>query len=133
MLPMSQIKAFALLAAVAVAGFGAGAATMSRAETKPPVDLRERCSYTGMLQERLGLSETQRDSIRAIMRSHRPDMRALMSPIQPQMDSLRHQMREEIRAVLTDTQRERYDSMATRERTERARFDSTNARRGGER
>ncbi len=119
MLPNSKIKAIGLLAAVAVAGFAAGAATMSRADTKTPADFRERCSYSGMLKDRLGLTDQQRDSMRTIMRSHRAEMHALMQAVRPQMDSVRAIVDAEIRAVMTPEQRVQYDSLQARERAER--------------
>lgn len=124
MLPNSKIKAIGLLAAVAVAGFAAGAATMSRADTRPPTDWRERCQYSGMLRDRLGLSQPQVDSIRVLMRAQRPDMDAVMQPLRPQMDSMRTALRGRIREVLTIEQRMRYDSLLQREQTDRQRGDS---------
>jgi Spy/CpxP family protein refolding chaperone len=123
MLPTSKIQAIGLLAAVAALGFAAGAFTKTSA-APAPTDWRERCSYSGMLHDRLGLSDGQRDSIRALVRAQRPAMRALMAPMQPQMDSMRTRMRGEIRAVLTPDQRVRYDSLVARERDERGRGDS---------
>ncbi len=128
MLPTSKIQALGLLLAVAVAGFAAGAATASWAgEDHPGPRDRGRWSYSGRLKEELGLSDPQRDSIRLILRAHRPRARAVMDLVRPQMDSLRGELREEIRAVLTSAQRAAYDSLITRERAERARMDSTHA------
>lgn len=131
MFAKTKIQAIGLLAAVAVAGFAAGAATMSRADTRSPTDWRERCSYSGMLHDRLGLSDAQRDSIRVLMRAQRPAMQALMAPMRPQMDSLRAGMRERVRAVLTAEQRLRYDSLIAHEHEERTRDSSAGAPRGG--
>jgi len=128
MFAKSKIQALGLLAAVAVASFAAGA-TIKRADAAPPTDWRERCSYSGMLKDRLGLTEVQRDSIRTLMRSRRPAMRTLMSPIQPQVDSLRTDIRDKVRAVLTADQRVLYDSLLAHDREERR--DSTAATRGG--
>jgi Spy/CpxP family protein refolding chaperone len=127
MLPKSKLQAIGLLAAVALAGFAAGAATMGRAGGRRPADARERFSYSAMLGDELGLRADQRDSIRAIMRAHRPEMHTIMTTIRPQMDSLRARMRADIRAVLTPVQATKYDSLVTRER---ARWDSAGARRG---
>lgn len=127
----SKLYAIGLLAAVGVAGFAVGAATMSRADTRKSADYRERFSYSGMLGDELGLTTAQRDSIRAITRAHRPAMHALLAPVRPQMDSLRARMRAEIRAVLTGDQQVRFDTIVARER---ARWDSAapgrNARTG---
>jgi Spy/CpxP family protein refolding chaperone len=119
MLPRSKVQAIGLLVAAAVAGFAAGAATMSRADTRPPVDWRERCSLSGMLKDRLGLSDQQRDSVRAIMRSHRDEMHVVMEKVKPQMDSVRTIVDSEIRAVLTPAQQLQFDSLKARERAER--------------
>jgi len=130
MLPTSKIQALGLLAAVAALGFAAGAFTRTGSATAAPIDWRERCSYSGMLHDRLGLTDIQRDSLRALMRSQRPAMRALMAPMQPQVDSMRNNMRVEIRALLTPEQRVRYDSMIAREREDRNRGDSGRAAPG---
>lgn len=120
MLPKSKIQAIGLLVAVAVAGFAAGAATMSRADTRPPVDWRERCRYSGMLKDRLNLSDAQHDSIRAIMRTHRAEMDSVLQRVRPQMDSVQAIVRTQVRAILTPAQQLQYDSLVTRERAERS-------------
>lgn len=131
MLPNSKIKAIGLLVAVAMAGFAAGAATMTRADTKPPTDWRERCSYSGMLKDRLGLTTVQQDSIRAIMRGRRGEMHALMAPVLPRMDSVRAVLRGQIRALLSPAQQAQFDSLDARERAERiARKNGDSTRRG---
>jgi len=124
MLPTSKIQAIGLLIAVAALGFAGGAATRGIAATPAPTDWRERCSYSGMLHDRLSLSDVQRDSIRTLMRAQRPAMRALMTPMLPQLDSMRSVLRGQIRAVLTADQRTRYDSLLSHEREERLRGDS---------
>ena len=131
MLPTSKIQAIGLLAVVAALGFAAGAFTRTGVAAPAPTDWRERCSYSGMLHDRLGLNDAQRDSIRTLMRSQRPAMRVLMAPMQPQMDSMRTMLRGEIRAVLTPEQRTRYDSLVAHERDERSRGDTGRAGPGG--
>jgi len=124
MLPKSKILAIGLLAAVAVAGFAAGAATMSRAET----GRRTRdYSYSAQLAEQLGLTHAQQDSIRAIMRAHRSETMAIIAPVKERLDSVRARAREEIKAVLTADQRARYEDLIARDR---AHFDSAAAGRG---
>jgi Spy/CpxP family protein refolding chaperone len=120
MLPKSKILAIGLLAAVAVAGFAAGAATMSRADTS-----RRDYSYSAQLADQLGLSRVQQDSIHAIMRSHRAEMQAIIAPVKERLDSVRTQAREEIKALLTPDQRVRYEEMVARDR---ARWDSAASR-----
>jgi Spy/CpxP family protein refolding chaperone len=125
MLPISKLYAISLLAAVGVAGFAAGAATMSRAETgrRGARDY----SYSAQLAEQLGLTQVQQDSIHAIMRSHRAEMQAIIAPVKDRLDSVRTQAREEIKALLTSDQRARYEEMIARDR---ARWDSAAASRG---
>ena len=117
----SKLYAISLLAAVGVAGFAAGAATMSRAE---PRHADYGSSYSGRLTQQLGLSPAQHDSIRAIMDSHRAEMRAIIAPVRDRLDSVQARARAEIRAVLTADQRMRYDSLVARDR---ARWDSAAA------
>jgi hypothetical protein len=123
MLPRSKVQAIGLLLAAAVVGFASGAATISWAGDSgrrhgPPR------SYSEMLQNELRLSDAQRDSVRTLLRNHRPRMRAVMDVVRPQMDSLRDELRTEIRAVLTPAQQAAYDTMLSRERAMRARADS---------
>lgn len=124
MLPKSKMQAIGLLVAAAVVGFASGAATISWAGVESRKERHPRRSYSEMLQQELGLTDLQRDSLRTLLRSHRPRMRAVMEHVRPQMDSLRDEMRTEIRAVLTPAQQAAYDTMLTRERRMRARADS---------
>lgn len=134
MLPTSKIQAIGLLVAVAVAGFAAGAATISYASDHSRAaarDWREQCSFSGVLQRELRLSDVQRDSLRAIMRRYRPEMRAIFDVVRPRMDSVRARMTAEMRGVLTPAQQAAFDSLRERERAERARADSAAAPAGG--
>ena len=138
MLPTSKLQAIGLLVAVGALGFAAGAATMGRADTRTaaaPIDWRERCSYSGMLKDRLSLTQQQQDSIRAIMRGHRAEMHVLMEAVRPKMDSVRGVVRQQIRAVLTPVQQSQFDSLGARERAERSARErgDTAAANGGNR
>ena len=93
-----------------------------------PPETRRRCSYSGMLQRELGLSEAQRDSVRAVFRRHGGEFRAALQPVQPRLDSIRAGIRAELRAMLTPAQQAAFDQLIARERTERGRRDSTAAR-----
>lgn len=126
MFSSSKAWAVGLLVAIGVAGFASGAATMNyvgaeKSERSERHDGRRRCSYSGMLQDELGLSDAQRDSVRSILRRHRPEMNALFEAVRPQMDSIRGQIRVEMMAVLTPEQQEAYRLYQDRqrERTER--------------
>ncbi len=133
MLTKSKLMAVGLLAAVAVGGFAAGAATRSYAseERREPRPGHERWSYSGMLKEELGLSDAQRDSVRAIIRRHRPEMRAVYESVRPRLDSIRAHVNSEIAALLTAEQQQRYTELTARlraERSERMRADSAGRR-----
>jgi len=134
MLSKSKLMAVGLLAAFAVAGFAAGAATVSfasDARKQHRHERNERWSYSGMLQQELGLTDAQRDSVRAIVRRHRPEMRAVYVSVQPRLDSIQNRLRDEVRALLTPAQQQQYESLTTRlaaERAERIRNDSMRRR-----
>lgn len=134
MFTKSKLMAVGLLAAMAVAGFAAGAATMSYASDHRghgPRDRNERWSYSGMLQQELGLTDAERDSVRAIVRRHRPEMRAVFESVKPRLDSIQTRLRGEISAMLTPEQRRKYEALTVRleaERAERRSLDSAKRR-----
>src|SRR5262245_30743490 len=123
----SKVRAIGLLAAVAVAGFAAGAASRGWAEARAnaAVNWREQCSYSGIMDRELQLTQVQKDSLHAVIQRHRRAMRAVLEPVRSRMDSLRTQTRAEIRALLTPQQAAAWDSLQSRERAERAHADST--------
>ncbi len=65
------------------------------------------------LAHHLGLSATQRDSIRAILERHHPDMEGIWSSVRPRLDSLRKAIDLEIGSQLTPDQRQRYTQLVT--------------------
>ena len=65
----------------------------------------ERRSFTSQLTRELNLTETQRDSVRAILKRYDPAMRNVMESTRPAVDSLRRLIHAEITQVLTDEQR----------------------------
>lgn len=129
MLNKSKAWALGLLLAIATAGFAGGAASTNWLGHRG--GSRESCSYSGTLQRELGLTEAQRDSVRAILVRHRPAMRALFEVVRPQIDSIRAVVHQEVAGVLTPAQRETYQRLLARERAERAeraRQDSASGR-----
>lgn len=132
MFSQSKLSAVGLLAAVAVAGFAAGFATSSFAGGRR-ANGRERPSWSGRLTTELRLTPAQSDSVRAILQRHRGEMRAVFESARPRMDSVRHRINEEIRAVLTPDQQRTYERLLQRERerAERWRADSTGRDRAG--
>jgi len=68
----------------------------------------------GFLSERLDLTATQRDSVRAILERHRADLEKIWRAVHPQFDSVRSRMSAEISAQLTPAQRTRYADLERR-------------------
>ena len=68
----------------------------------------------GFLGERLDLTATQRDSVRAIVERHRADLEKIWRAVHPQFDSVRSRMSAEISAQLTPAQRTRYAELERR-------------------
>jgi hypothetical protein len=103
----SKTWATVLLLAVFLAGGAAGWAT---ARWRANLD-RPRRGPEGMaayLARQLDLSATQRDSIRAILERHHPDMEGIWSTVRPRLDSLRAVIDQEIGRQLSADQRQRY-------------------------
>jgi Spy/CpxP family protein refolding chaperone len=132
MLNKSKLMAVGLLTAVAVAGFAAGAATMTYADDDGPRRHdNSRWSYSGMLQQELGLTDAEREAVREIVRRHRGEMRAVYETVKPRIDSIQAEVRAEINAMLTPDQQQRYTALTERlraERAERQRADSAGRR-----
>lgn len=124
MLSKSKVLALLLLVAVAATGFFGGRAAAhvgNRGDCRRP----QRASFSGMLQDSLGLSDAQRDSVRAILVRHRADFDAVMESVRPRMDSLRLLVNNEIAATLPADKRDRFEQLRDQWRTERARRDSS--------
>lgn len=134
MFSQSKLSAVGLLAAMAAAGFAAGFATSSFAGGRRG-NGRERPSWSSRLTAELQLTPAQSDSVRAILRYHRGEMRAVFESARPRMDSVRHRINDEIRAVLTPDQQRTYEQLLQRERerAERWRADSAGHDRSGRR
>ncbi len=122
----SKAWAVTLLVSVAVVGLVAGAALQGwvagRHEHRGGRD-----PYSAYLRRELQLSPAQHDSVVAILRRHRVEMQALFRTIRPRLDSVRANVAEEIRGILTPAQREAYQRLLDRDRAERARADSAAA------
>ncbi len=125
MLSSSKLLAVALLAAVAATGFVSGHMTAAGDGRGCERGARERGGFPGMLQDSLSLTDAQRDTVRAILVRHRPEIRAMMDPIRARMDTLRGRINDEIATTLTPAQQQRFAQMRDRWRAERARHDST--------
>jgi hypothetical protein len=117
----SRTRAVVLLGAVFLLGAGAGALLLQATDRR--VEGRGGPGGRGPdWMRELDLDATQMDSVRAIysrgecaMDSVRMQLRAPMDSlfelIRPEVDARRTAMRQDVRALLSPTQQERYDSM----------------------
>src|SRR5207247_1067651 len=83
------------------------------------------------LDDHLRLSDAQKDSVRAILARHRPEMEALWREVHPRFDSIRTVIRGEISGQLTPAQRDEYVRLLAEQEHQRQRQDSANANRDG--
>ncbi|MFN2572161.1 MAG: periplasmic heavy metal sensor [Gemmatimonadales bacterium] len=128
MLNRSKLAAVTLLAAVFLAGGLAGWGGHEAAAR----DTRDRGrrgpdAVVGYLTRELKLSDTQRDSVRAIIARHHPETEALWAQVRPKFDSIKARMRTEIDAQLTPEQRARHQQLidkAEHQRRERSHSDA---------
>lgn len=131
MFNQSKLRALGLLVAVFAAGAVAGWGYQAWADSRDggrsrPRGLDATVDYLG---RELTLSPAQRDSVRAAFERHKPEMDALWQSVHPKFDSLRAQVRSEIRAQLTPAQQTKYQEMVeAMDRRHRA-ADSTRQRR----
>jgi len=82
-----------------------------------------------MIVDNVGLSTVQKASVDSLVSFHRQRMSDLDKEFQPRYRTLIADLREEIKLVLTDDQRERYEVLLAErdaERTARHRNNSTN-------
>ena len=89
---------------------------------------RERARHQ-MIVDRVGLSVVQKATVDSLVSFHRQRMSDLDREFQPRYRTLIADLREEIKLVLTDDQRERYDVLLAErdaERTARRRNNSRN-------
>jgi hypothetical protein len=119
----SQAKARLLIAAVFVIGFAAGALSLNLYQrftsNAPPPDPHDRASaIIQKMDEKMSLSNPQKDQIRQILENTRDkysEIRKKMEPMlkeyEPQFDAVRQQSRSEIRGVLTDKQLPEFNKM----------------------
>lgn len=111
----SRWGAVLLLVAVFVAGglVGAGVWRAAAGGRSSSHHHRERGpeGYVGYLTRRLNLSPAQQDSVRAVLRHHEPAMDTLWQTTAARFDSLRANVRSDIRAQLSPEQQQTYAKM----------------------
>ena len=133
MLNRSKLAAVGLLAAVFVAGGLAGWGGHEAAEREDHSPRGGRGgpdALVSMLSRELALSAPQRDSVRAIIVRHGPEIDSLRARVRPQFDSIKARMRAEIDGQLTPAQRTKHQQLIDHaEHQRREREDSAKGRR----
>ena len=78
----------------------------------------DRCAKSGdnrrsvaWLTEELHLTPEQSAAVDSIVERRHREMRAVIAPVRPQMDAVRDTARQQIRRVLTESQRTRFDEL----------------------
>ena len=86
----------------------------------------DRCAKSGdnrrsfaWLTEELHLTAEQSAAVDSIVERRHREMRAVISTVRPQMVAVRDTAREQIRRVLNDTQRARFDELLARKDSEK--------------
>jgi hypothetical protein len=129
MLNRSKAQALALLVAVLVVGGAAGWGLETWVHRPRP---RGPDAFVNYLTGELKLDSLQRDSVRAVLVRHKPQMDSIWKDVHARVDSLRLVMRKEIFTHLTDAQRTRYLQLVAEQAHQRN--DSTrDTTRGGRR
>ena len=120
----SKLVATGLLLAVFISGLIAGGAASALADRDEENDTgRTRRPYTEVLQEKLSLTEGQRDSIETILHGWRTSVHTLYEERDRRLGVIRKDTRAEIVSVLDESQSELYQQMISRDdsiRTERS-------------
>lgn len=106
-------NAVVLLVAVFVAGLVVGVGGLTVAERSgihlvPPREQHRPGGYLEFLSHKLELTPAQRDSVRSILERHRPTMDSMRAAVAPPFETLRKQIRSEIRAQLTPEQQQKF-------------------------
>lgn len=106
----SRWRATLLLIVVFLAGVGVGVAGLRllgpRRGGRPTTD-----RAVEMLGRRLKLRNAQRDSVRAVLERHRPELDSVWGAFRPRFDSLQHTIGKEIEAQLDPDQREKFTQL----------------------
>lgn len=121
----SKAQALALLTTLFVVGAAAGwglTSWMHRGDR--PSGRGDPEVFVSRLTKELKLTPEQRDSVRAVLARHRPQMDTIWSDVHQRVDSLRHVMRGEIFTHLTPGQRDRYMQLVAEQAHQRQAGDS---------
>ncbi len=88
----------------------------------------DRCARNGdhrrsrtWLTEQLNLTAQQAAAVDSIVERRHREMRAVIAPVRPQMDAVRDTARQQIRRVLDDAQRARFDELIAKKGSDKER------------
>lgn len=120
-----------LLAAFLLGGVAGAAvhATLERRSSPHEAGPRGPGDFLDRLTEDLKLTTEQRDSIRIVLDHYHPRMDSVWQSIRPRFETLREELRSEIRIYLTPDQQRQFDELLKRRDAERRRRDTTYAPR----
>jgi hypothetical protein len=118
----STLKAAILLIAAFALGAGTGSALAVRAGHRAgwggnPKERTE--EYVSLLDRSLRLTGAQRDSVRAILVRHQPEMDSIWQDVRPRFETLRTEIRSEVRTQLDAEQQRKYADLMARMDEER--------------
>jgi Spy/CpxP family protein refolding chaperone len=71
------------------------------------------------LTEQLNLTAEQSAAVDSILERRHREMRAVIAPVRPRMDEVRDTARQQIRRVLDDAQRARFDALIAKKHSEK--------------
>ena len=77
--------------------------------------IRETDAYFDTLKRELTLNPEQENSMQTILNRTRDEYKAVCADVRPRYDVVRSHAREQMRALLTPEQQERFDSIVTQE------------------
>lgn len=113
-----KVRAGLVLSVVFLAGIGVGVGGTrflshrhAREMAKLSPEVRHGRAMVHMLSRRLDLSHEQREKVRAIVETHRADFERLREGEVERKKPVRERVRGEIREVLTDAQRQKFDEI----------------------
>lgn len=135
MLHRSKLYAAGLLAAVFAAGVAVGtgvsAAATDRRADRRQADRGERPTYAERLEQEVGLSAVQRDSVDRILDRYQDSMEVLWGEMRPRMDAVRASIRTDIAGLLDTAQQARYQAYIHRSDSIRAARDGARRQESG--
>ncbi len=118
MVNRSQAWAAALLIAAVAAGGAAGDLLRGPGGASVVPRLRDTDAWVAYLTHELDLTPAEQDSVRAVLRRHRPEVDRIWRDLHPRFDSVRAVMQSEIDTKLTPAQRDRYHALNARNEQE---------------